>query len=276
MAFSIQNDSASLRLHNSMQANARRIDNQMNHLSTGSRLNQAKDNPSAYAIYISMAAQTMAIDQSNRNTQTSNAMLQTAGGAVSSSVEVLSSLQEKLLQAANGTNNQGDLQNLQQEIDGLVATLDDNAGITFNGKNLLDGSQSGEKAMQVAGSDGMKYFSLGDMSAEGLGLTSGGKSQINLGTKEGIASALDLVSSALDQAVSEGAKIGATQQALGYRSDNYTATSANTTAASSTIGDTDMAKEYLNMQQNMMLQQTKLYMSTQANRSAYSVMNLLQ
>lgn len=138
------------RVSNSLQVNAQKVQQSMQNIASGSKLNQAKNNPSAYAIYVSMSAQTRALDQSTSNTQTSNALLKTAAGAASNTVSALTSMKEKLIQAANGTNNASDRSILQNELNQTISSINDNASTTFNGKTLIDGSLSGSNALQVA------------------------------------------------------------------------------------------------------------------------------
>lgn len=287
MGMSIKNNQQALHTTNTLKTNMLQINKTMNQISTGSKLSQAKNNPSAYAINISMNAHLRGLNQSNQNTQTSNALLQTAGGAAHSTTEALSTLKEKLLNAANGTNNAGDRKILQEEVNQMVATLDDNANVTFNGKTLIDGSLSGSNALQVATSEGMQNISIGSLTAESLGLTQNGTPTIDLSTKAGISEALDVIDGytdaagtyhegALEKAISQEAQIGAAQQGLNYKSDNLVTAAENTTASASTIGDTNMAKAAMELTQNLILKQAKTMMLSQANHSNFGVLALLR
>lgn len=287
MSMSILNNQQALRTTNSLKAGMLKINQNMNQLATGSRLSHSKNNPSAYAISISMNAQLMALNQSNQNTQNSSALLKTAGGAMHSTVETLSTLKEKLINAANGTNNAGDRRILQEEVNQMVANLDDNANVTFNGKTLIDGSLSGDNALQVATSEGMKNVPIDSMTAESLGLRENGRPTIDISTKEGISKALDLLDGytddagvyhegALEKAISQEASIGAAQQALEYKSNNLVTAAENTAAGMSTIGDTNMAKAAMELASNTTLQQAKLFMLSQTNRNNAGVLALLR
>lgn len=266
------------RVSNSLQVNAQKVQQSMQNIASGSKLNQAKNNPSAYAIYVSMSAQTRALDQSTSNTQTSNALLKTAAGAASNTVSALTSMKEKLIQAANGTNNASDRSILQNELNQTISSINDNASTTFNGKTLIDGSLSGSNALQVATSEGMQNVSIDDMRSDSLGLTTDGGSTptIDLSTPQGIRDAMDTVDSALEKAISQEASIGASQQALDYKANNLTTSSENITGAASTIGDANIAKEAMNLSQNMTLQQMKTYVLAHANQSSFNVLGLLQ
>ena len=229
-------------------------------ISSGTKHPSAVFGPSAYAIDMRMNANIAAVSQSDANSQRTNAMLKTAEGGVSSSVEALGQLQQTLLNAANGTNSDSDRRDLGKMVDQTIATLNDNAGIQYNGMNLLDGSTS--------------ITNLGDMRSSALGLTdANGKSTLNLGTDAGIADALDKVTTALNKTLDQATTIGAAQQRLNYQSANFVTQEENLMAASTTSNGTDMAKaasEFKNndTQQKLFLFAQKAQMSTMASHSS--------
>ena len=235
-------------------------------ISSGTKHPSAVFGPSAYAIDMRMNANIAAVSQSDANSQRTNAMLKTAEGGVSSSIEALGQLQQTLLNAANGTNSDSDRRDLGKMVDQTIATLNDNAGIQYNGMNLLDGSTS--------------ITNLGDMRSSALGLTdANGKSTLNLGTDAGIADALDKVTTALNKTLDQATTIGAAQQRLSYQSANFVTQEENLMAASTTSNGTDMAKaasEFKNSdtQQKLFLFAQKAQMSTMA--SHYSALALLR
>ena len=246
-------------------------------ISSGTKHPSAVFGPSAYAIDMRMNANIAAVSQSDVNSQRTNAMLKTAEGGVSSSVEALGQLQQTLLNAANGTNSDSDRRDLGKMVDQTIATLNDNAGIQYNGMNLLDGS----KSANVASLDGSTSITnLGDMRSSALGLTdANGKSTLNLGTDAGIADALDKVTTALNKTLDQATTIGAAQQRLNYQSANFVTQEENLTAASTTSNGTDMAKaasEFKNndTQQKLFLFAQKAQMNTMA--SHYSALALLR
>ena len=246
-------------------------------ISSGTKHPSAVFGPSAYAIDMRMNANIAAVSQSDVNSQRTNAMLRTAEGGISSSIEVLGQLQQTLLNAANGTNSDSDRRDLGKMVDQAIASLNDNAGIQYNGMNLLDGS----KSANIASLDGSTSITnLGDMRSSALGLTdANGKSTLNLGTDAGIADALDKVTTALNKTLDQATTIGAAQQRLNYQSANFVTQEENLMAASTTSNGTDMAKaasEFKNndTQQKLFLFAQKAQMSTMA--SHYSALALLR
>ena len=209
-------------------------------IATGSKYSSAADGASDYAILQRTYSNIGAVSQSNSNTQTSNAMLSTAAGAVNETVSSRSSLRSTLLNAANGTNGTTDLSALQKSVDQTISAVNDNASVTYNGKQLLNGSQS----LTVAGADGYSTVNLGNMTSQGLGLTdSEGKSTINLTDTSSLSSALEKVDSALSSALDQSTSLGAAQQGLSYQSSNYTTQEEALYSTASTQGDTDIAAE---------------------------------
>jgi flagellin len=106
------------------------------------RINSAADDASGYAISERMRVQIRSLDQDNRNTQNGNSMMKVAEGAVSSTVEILKTLKEKVINAANDTNTDSDRQQIQKELDQSIDQINDNANVTYNGKYLVDGSHN--------------------------------------------------------------------------------------------------------------------------------------
>jgi flagellin len=108
------------------------------------KINGAADDASGYAISERMRVQIRGLDQANSNTQNGNSMMKVAEGAVSSTVDILKTLKEKVINAANDTNTDEDRATIQKELDQSIDQINDNANVTFNGKYLVDGSHNQE------------------------------------------------------------------------------------------------------------------------------------
>ena len=212
-------------------------------IATGTKYYSPANGASEYAIVQRIYNNIGSVTQSNSNTQTTNAMLNVAAGAVSNTISSLSSLKQTLISAANGTNSNSDVAALQESVNQTLSQIDSNAQITYNGQSLLDGSQS----IQVASDNGYETINLGDMSTTGLGLTdSEGNSNITLGDLSDLGTAIDTVDTALNTALDQATSIGAAQKGLEYQSANYTTVEENLYEAVSTMDDTDIAAESVN------------------------------
>ena len=242
-------------------------------IATGSKFPSAGSGPAEYGILQRMYSNAGAISQSNANTQTASSMLKTASGATENIVNSLSGLREQLLQAANGTNGEADLATLQNSVNQTISTIDNTAnGATYNGKQLLDGSQS----VTVAGADGYENVELGNLSSQGLGLTdSEGNSTIDLKDSGSLASALDKVDSALNAALDQATSLGAAQQGMEYQSANYTTQETSLYDSASTMGDTDIAAEVTKLKSASTQNQLALFATKMQNYNRASVLSLL-
>lgn len=111
-------------------------------LSSGMKINSSADDSSGYQIAERMRVQIRSLDQANYNAQNGRSMMKVAEGAVSSTVEILRTLKEKVINAVNDTNTEVDRDEIQKEIDASIAQIDDNALLTFNGKFLNNGART--------------------------------------------------------------------------------------------------------------------------------------
>lgn len=115
----------------------------MQRIASGRRINSVVDDPSGWAIGQRMDVRIRALDQANSNTQTMGKLLQVADGGISSTIDLIKTLKEKAIEAANDTATDQDRRTIQKLFDQYVDQIDDNALITYNGKSLLDGSHAG-------------------------------------------------------------------------------------------------------------------------------------
>ena len=144
MAMVIKNNKDSLNTVNTLNKNNKAKAKSMEKLSSGMRINSAADDASGLSISERMRTQIRSLEQDNANTQNGNSMMKVAEGAVASTVDILKTLKEKLINAANDTNTDADRATIQREFDQMVDQIDDNANVEFNGKKLLDGTHTGQ------------------------------------------------------------------------------------------------------------------------------------
>ncbi len=123
-------------------------------LSSGLRINSAKDDAAGLGIAQRMTSQIRGLDQSIRNANDAVSLAQTAEGALSTSSDILQRIRELAVQSANATNSATDRQSINAEVSQLVAELDRVAQTTeFNGTKLLDGT-FGTAAFQIGANEG--------------------------------------------------------------------------------------------------------------------------
>ena len=142
MAMVVKNNMSAINTLNILNKNSSALSKSLQKVSSGMKINGAADDASGYAISERMRVQIRSLDQANQNTQNGSSMMKTAEGAVSSTVDILKTLKEKVINAANDTNTDADRATIQKELDQSIDQIDDNANITFNGKYLVDGSKN--------------------------------------------------------------------------------------------------------------------------------------
>ena len=142
MGMVVKNNISALNTLNTMNRNNSALSKSLEKVSSGMKINSAADDASGYAISEKMRVQIRSLDQANRNAQNGNKLLKTAEGAVSSTLDILKTLKEKVVNAANDTNTTADRQIIQDELNQAIDQINDNANVTFNGKTLVDGSMN--------------------------------------------------------------------------------------------------------------------------------------
>jgi flagellin len=142
MAMVVKNNMSAISTLNTLNKNSSALAKSLQKVSSGMKINGAADDASGYAISERMRVQIRSLDQANNNTQNGNSMMKVAEGAVSSTVDILKTLKEKVINAANDTNTDDDRATIQKELDQSIDQINDNANVTFNGKYLVDGSHN--------------------------------------------------------------------------------------------------------------------------------------
>ncbi len=138
----VKNNTSATRTLNVLSKNAGALQKSLEKVSSGMRINSAGDDASGYAISERMRVQMRGLDQDNKNTQNGNSMMKVAEGSIQSTVDIIKTLKEKVLNAANDTNTDSDRAQIQKEMDQMIDQIDDNANVTYNGKYLVDGTHN--------------------------------------------------------------------------------------------------------------------------------------
>lgn len=168
MAMVVKNNMSAISTLNTLNKNSSALSKSLAKVSSGMKINSAADDASGYAISERMRVQIRSLDQANSNTQNGNSMMKVAEGAVSSTVDILKTMKEKAINAANDTNTDSDRATIQKELDQSIDQIDDNALVTYNGKYLVDGSHN---AKTTATTTAMTNQSLSTDTEKGTGLT---------------------------------------------------------------------------------------------------------
>ncbi len=171
MAMTINTNVASINAQRNLSLSGSSLSTSMQRLSSGLRVNSAKDDAAGLAISERMSAQTKGLAVAARNANDGISLAQTAEGALGKVGDMLQRVRELAVQSSNATNSKSDRDAMQSEVSQLVSEIDRVAKTTeFNGKKLLDGSFSGAM-FQVGANAGnnITVGSIGKATAAGMG-----------------------------------------------------------------------------------------------------------
>lgn len=316
MTSTIHTNMQSVRNHNVFEQNNVNMSKAMTNATTGMRINSVQDSPSNWAISEKMRERTNALNQAQQNIQNDTAMMKTAEGGMTKTANILSTLRERALAAADDSLTDSDRQNIAKEMSSLLNQIQDNAESTrYNGKLLLapleqdafdtgdvasddDGTVPGPSLTFQVGDDtnGVINYTMPSMTLAGLGLTdiqssieavaTAASSDLNAalitaalldGSADNDGNTLaGLFKSTFDSVTATIADLGALENRLGYTADNVATQIENLEASDSAIRDADLAKEVSNYMKWSVLSQASQYMLAQSNQNAFGVLNLLQ
>ncbi len=260
---------------NALSKNERALNQSMERLSTGMRINSAADDAAGLAISSTMTTQVRGLDMAVKNANDAISMVQTADGASIEIGNMLQRMREVAVQAINGTQTDTDLDALNLEFQALVTEIERIADQTqWNGANLIDGSvgSSGVVTFQVGADSGQTMtVDFGDLQIAGDLSISG-----DVDTSANAATALGVIDTGLATLDSQRAVYGAAINRLEYTVDNLNNISMNTQASRSRIQDTDYASETAELARAQIIQQAGTAMLAQANQKQQSVLALLK
>ena len=295
---------------NAMKTNARSMNTVMEQLSTGTRVNSAKDDAAGLAIGQNMTSQIRGLNQAVRNLNDGINMVQTAEGAMIEQSNMLQRMRELAVQAMNGTYSNVQRSYLDKEFQALSVQIGKIASDTkWNDQTLLDASQTqdgtaGTFKYQAGQNAGQTIVvTINAMTLTGLGINaqaafatpavSVGYADVygniatasiaaqsiaspEIGTVSRATATVALVSAALETINSQRAQLGAAINRMQYAGDNLTNISSNTAQSRSSIMDTDYALASTQLAKNQIIQQAATAMLAQANQQPQSVMALLK
>lgn len=276
----------SLAAQNAVNVNARSLSKAMEQLSTGKRINGAKDDAAGLSISQIMTAQIRGLNQAVRNANDGISLLQTADGAMIEQSNMLQRMRELAVQAGSDTVTASQKGYLQNEFKALRDEINRiGANTQWNDRNLIDGTGG------IEGGSGVYKFQVGSITgatstisvdipnAKSTGGTAPIYSAINsddISAANGASTAITNLDTALAAANLARSKIGAGINQLTYAADNLSNISMNTAASRSRIEDTDYAQASTELARTQIIQQAATAMLAQANQSPQSVLALLK
>ncbi|HEX7873696.1 MAG TPA: flagellin [Sphingobium sp.] len=291
----INTNISAVRAQNSSNTAAMGLSTAMERLSSGKRINSAKDDAAGLAIATKMTSEIKGLSAAVRNANDGISLAQTAEGALGEVGNMLQRMRELSVQSQNGTNSDSDKQNIYAEQNQLADQINSVVKNTsFNGVKLFQGASdngSGSAAKDIS-------IQVGSNSGDTLKISIGNLAS-NTTSDNALAKVVDFSSSpngmagdsssttpavpslsdfddALAQITTTRASLGAVQSRLGSTINNLNTTVTNITEARSRIEDADFSTETTSMAKNQILSQASTAMLAQANQSQQGVLSLLR
>jgi flagellin len=302
MALYVNTNISSLNAQRQLMNSGNTLDTAFQRLSSGLRINSAKDDAAGLQISDRLTSQINGLEQGNRNANDGISLAQTAEGALDEMTGMYQRIRTLAAQAANGSNTQSDRAALQLEARQLGEEMNRIAAdTTFGGTNLLDGSYSAEfqvgadanqtismtmTAIEAAtgGAISVNSFAVSDLAAAASsvsGVSAGadtafasasGLSFTSVGEAQDVLAAVDAMIGAID---AKRAQLGAVQNRFSSTIRNQTNIIENVSAARSRIKDADFATETATLTKAQILQQASSTILSQANQRPQSALSLL-
>ena len=277
----------SLNAQRSLGSSQMSLATSMQRLSSGLRVNSAKDDAAGLAIAERMTTQVRGMNAAVRNANDGISMAQTAEGALGKVADSLQRMRELAVQSANATNSGSDKDSLDKEFGELAKEVQRVlGGASFNGKHVL-GSEAGAMTFQVGAnttSSDTIDIATTDLTVDvtmtavaGTDNTGAGRALIDSSASSvTIQGVINNIDSAINTVNSQRATMGASQSRFDSVIANLQVSVENQTAARSRIMDTDFAAETANLSRSQILQQAGNAMVAQANALPQQVLKLLQ
>jgi flagellin len=287
MPQTINTNIASLNAQRNLNTSQASLATSMQRLSSGLRVNSAKDDAAGLAIAERMNAQVRGMNVAIRNANDGISLAQTAEGALGKVGDTLQRMRELALQARNASNSNSDKDSLDKEFGELAKEIQRVlGGTTFNGKYILSvgaGSQTFQVGANTTADDSIDIATVNLTTSAivttlaGTDSTGAGRAVIDsTATAAILKTVIDDIDAALDLVNSERATLGASQSRFEAVIANLQISAENQSAARSRIMDADFAAETANLSRAQILQQAGTAMVAQANQVPQQVLRLLQ
>ncbi len=289
MPQTINTNLVSLNAQRNLSASQASLSTSMQRLSSGLRVNGAKDDAAGLAIAERMSAQARGMNVAMRNANDAISLSQTAEGALGKVGDIFQRMRELAVQASNGTNSEDDRTSLNEEYVQLAQEATRTLGGTqFNGENILASTTDYEfqiganndadlDRISVTGFDWTANADITALTGAAV-LTGTDTPTLQIEGTDGTAAqaAIEAIDTALDAINSQRATFGAVQNRFDNVVANLMVSSENQSAARSRIMDADYAAETANLSRASILQQAGNAMVAQANQLPQQVLALLR
>ena len=273
MALTINTNAASLNAQRNTVNNMQSLQTTMARLSSGLRVNSAKDDAAGLAIAERLSSQARGMAMGLQNAADGMSLLEVADGAISSASDVLQRMRELAIRSLNGTNDTASRGNLNAEFTQLAAELTRISDQTsFNGRAII-GSSAASQVFQVGANANQTITVETSNLASVVGTSVTGAS---IGTSDAANSALANLDAALQAVTTSRANLGAFMSRFENVMSNLRIGVEKQSAARGRIMDADFAAETANLSRTQILQQAGTAMIAQANQLPQNVLRLLQ
>ncbi len=282
MGLRINTNIEAITIHRQLVETSSKLGDSLRKISSGYRINSAKDDASGYAVANMFKAKISSMRVAYQNGSEANSMLQVADGAYNKIYDVLVRMKDLATQAASGqTENRDKLQvefaELQDEIDRIAEST------TYSTKNaaslqLINGSSdiSGGITFMVGATNNSQNMIGITLSAACTGALGVGSNLLSIDSVGSARAAMDALDLALGSINTYMGKVGSYQNRLQITMENLNTGIENFSASESTIRDVDMAFEVMNFTREQILQQSGMSMLAQANTAPQQVLTLLR
>ena len=282
----INHNMSSMYSNRTLGVSSDQLQNNIERLSSGQRINRAGDDASGLAVSEKMRSQIRGLNQANRNIQNGVSFIQSTEGYLQETTDILQRIRELAVQSSNGIYSDEDRMQIQVEVSQLVSEVDRIASqAQFNGMNMHTGAFAKDSAagriMQFqigANVDQNERVYIGTMTAQALGLkgSQGSEEQLGIENPDKANMAIATIDNALLTVSKQRADLGAYQNRFEMASNGVGVAAENLQAAESRIRDTDMASEMVEYTKNQILTQSGTAMLAQANSQSQNVLALLR
>lgn len=269
----INTNISALRASNASSAADRMMGVAMERLSTGQRINGAKDDAAGLAIATTMTSDIRAMNQGVRNANDGIALAQTAEGALGEVTNMLQRVRELAVQSRNGTYDTTDRGFMDAEVDQLQAQISDIlANTKFNGVNVFSTTAGTNVTVDIA-TGATETVTLTSTAIDAANISA---TALDVTSSAAAGTTITSVDAALDDVAATRASLGAGQNRLESAIANLTTNATNLTDARSRILDTDYSAETTQLAKAQILSQASTAMLAQANQSQQNVLSLLR